>query len=438
MAYSSDFVNEVLSKNKKKKEDDYITQVLNGSYKMKDFTKPKVTFGENEKQPTRATLPTVSEAKENFKKEEDKAWYQEFFKSSAAFKDGYDIGDVTKTVGSSAADATLNVAGGILGVVEGITDLATYGTGEVLDLFGADNAAEKVKAAGKKSWVDSLLDQPKHYMNQNSIFGDTSDKVFQGVGTTLGFMAGGAAVGGASKVLGAGAKALNATGKATKVANVLDKTSKAIQTGNLALKIGKTGKQIQVPLAVLASASGSGISEAYSKGDVSDWKAWTSGIGSGSIEALAEGMFGMFGIGGSSLDDALTGRAMSAFKSGFGKGMAKVGVQAAGEGVEEMVSYFGNFMLNNGVDLAAQLVGDDSADLAEKWNSADFWENFVVGAASAALMGGMSSGVEISKAQDNAIKAAETELGRKLTAEEKINENFMIISFLRGKNRKNK
>lgn len=327
--------------------------------------------------------------KTTVKEEDDKKWYQEFFKGSDAFDDGYDFGDVTKTILGSGIDVVNNAAKGILGVVEGVTDLAQFGVGATLDLFGADKAAEKVKESAKKSWVNAIMDEPMDFYDQYSIFGDTTDAVFSGVGQGLTYMASGG---------------LGAVGKLGKAANI-------------SIKLGKIA--LNMPTLAIVSGAGSGLSEAYNSDEnIADWQAWTKGIGSGMIEGFAEGLFGMFGVGGSSLDDAATHAAMSAMKSGFAKAAAKVGVKAAGEGVEEQISYALNYVLDHGIDAVSKLTGDE-ARLGKEWSNAEFWENFFVGTLSAVALQGGGTAINITQAQNNAIKEAEKQLGRNLTAEEK-------------------
>ena len=327
--------------------------------------------------------------KTTVKEEDDKKWYQEFFKGSDAFDDGYDFGDVTKTILGSGIDVVNNAAKGILGVVEGVTDLAQFGVGATLDLFGADKAAEKVKESAKKSWVNAIMDEPMDFYDQYSIFGDTTDAVFSGVGQGLTYMASGG---------------LGAVGKLGKAANI-------------SIKLGKVA--LNMPTLAIVSGAGSGLSEAYNSDEnIADWQAWTKGIGSGMIEGFAEGLFGMFGVGGSSLDDAATHAAMSAMKSGFAKAAAKVGVKAAGEGVEEQISYALNYVLDHGIDAVSKLTGDE-ARLGKEWSNAEFWENFFVGTLSAVALQGGGTAINITQAQNNAIKEAEKQLGRNLTAEEK-------------------
>ena len=64
---------------------------------------------------------------------------------AGAFKDGYEIGDVTKAILGTAGDIGVGLVEGVAGIGEGIGDALLFGAAGVGDLFGADT--EKIKEA---------------------------------------------------------------------------------------------------------------------------------------------------------------------------------------------------------------------------------------------------------------------------------------------------
>lgn len=129
----------------------------------------------------------------------DRKWFQK-----GAFEDGYQFGDVLKTVGSSARDLKTNAMAGILGIGETVVDAGAYLVGGVGGLFSEDfkektkdfivkdlydekKVAEKLLgwqdigyAIGGTNWVDT---------NEYSVFGDRMDSLAQSGGQLLGTMA---------------------------------------------------------------------------------------------------------------------------------------------------------------------------------------------------------------------------------------------------------
>ena len=64
------------------------------------------------------------------KDDEDDKWFK-----SGAFDDGYQIGDITKTILGTAGDVAVGAVKGIGNLAEGVIDLGTYAASGVADLF---------------------------------------------------------------------------------------------------------------------------------------------------------------------------------------------------------------------------------------------------------------------------------------------------------------
>ena len=232
----------------------------------------------------------------------------DFFQKSSLFDDGWDFGDITKTILGSVGDAGVNAVKGVGGLVEGITDLASYGVAGVADAIGKDSFADDLRKKTQASYVDKLLKPAEDYLDKSSILGRTSDAILQGVGQIGSIMATGGL--GAAGGLGAG--------------------------GVTALTTGVMG----------LSGMGSGMGEAY-KGGATDEKAVTYGAISGAADAISELIFGGLGKavnavgfsrGLSSADDMLAKKVSSMFSNQIAKNLSEFGIKAGAEGFEEVLA----------------------------------------------------------------------------------------------------
>ena len=229
------------------------------------------------------------------KKEEDKSLLDFFQKG--AFEDGYNFGDVTKTILGTAGDAGVGLAKGVASLGEGIADLGRYGVAGVADKIGNDTYADKVREKAKKNSVENFFKGTDDYLDKYSVLGRTSDAVMQGLGQVGGILL----TGGIAGALGAGA--LGAT---------------VATTGAMGL-----------------SSAGSGMSEAY-QGGATDKEATMYGISKGIIDAGSELIFGGLGKavnavglskGISSLDDVFAQKLSSKLSNQVAKNITEFGVK---------------------------------------------------------------------------------------------------------------
>lgn len=266
----------------------------------------------------------------------------DFFDTPNNWKDGYDFGDITKTILDSGADLFMNASKGFFGFFGDIADLGTYGLGEVLDFFGADEAAEDVKKFAQKDIIDTYINPDNNPMTENSVFASTSDSVAQGIGQIGGLLAT-AGVGGWA---GLGAKGVT-----------------ALSTG-----------------ATFTSSAGGGITEAY-KGGASDDEAWLYGTGKGTVDAATEMLFGGLGKsvkalgvsrGLSSLDDVFAKKLSSKISSQFWSNAAEWGIKAGFEGTEELLAGLGSAAMK-------KLTYMSDEELSQLIEDENLLEQFVVG-----------------------------------------------------------
>lgn len=282
---------------------------------------------------------------------------------SGAFSDGYQFGDVTKTVLGTAGDIGTSLLKGVVRAGEDIGDLMAYGGAQIVDWLGNKEYADQVRQAASEDLTGKVFSGIDNALDKNSLLGEKSQNVVNSIGNMY------AQAITSSKLLGS--------------------------KGNIGLNFG--GKKFNLPVTSVISGASSGMGEAYQKG-AEDWQAWLNGAGSGLAEGISESLFGTFGLGGSDLDDFIVKSVTQNMKSGLAKSMAKAGIKAAGEGVEEVVSYLLDYGSKQALDYGKQALGLSGPNLAEKFSSEELWENFFSGALAAAI-GGLPS--TISEARGN-------------------------------------
>ena len=356
-------------------------------------------------------LSTLSTKKKKEEEEDDSLL--QFFKPSGVFEDGYDFGDVTKTILGTAGDVGLGMLKGVGGLAEGVGDLLTYklanDTQMYSDMFGLgeNQFASRLKEAAQRNTIEELAKPADDYLDQYSVLGRTSDAITQGLGQVATIVA----TGGIAGAAGLGS------------------------VGATALTTGLMG----------ASGMGSGMSEAY-EGGATDEEAAMYGFIAGASDALSELIFGGLGksvkavglsTGLSSADDMLAKALSSKIKNTIAKNVVQFGVKAGAEGLEEVIS---------GVMQAAgkKLTYMSEEDIGKIVQDENLLEQFVVGAftsgiAQSGALPGTSEGslIEANKTgrdfitgfsqNEQAVIKAETEKriaeqevdGKKLTKNEK-------------------
>ena len=236
-------------------------------------------------------------------KKEDRTWF-----SSGAFSDGYDFGDVTKTILGTAGDVGVGVVKGAAKIAEGIGDLGVYGVAQVADWIGQDKWADERRKAASRSLIDEAFAPIDKVLDRNSLIGEKGDSISEGIGQV------------GSIILTGGLGASAGLGVA----------------GTTALTTGTMG----------LSSMGSGMGEAY-QGKATDGEAWTYGAIKGVGDAVTELIFGGLGkainakglsTGLSSADDMLAKKLSSKISNQVAKNFVEFGVKAGAEGSEEVLA----------------------------------------------------------------------------------------------------
>ncbi|MBO5967850.1 MAG: hypothetical protein J6S14_05055 [Clostridia bacterium] len=299
----------------------------------------------------KGNTPIVAPTAEELTKQEKKdgGWFK-----SGAFDDGYDFGDITKSLVSTVGDFGINAAKGVVGMVEGITDLAMYGMGALEEAGAIRSGASivgsgSIKDAAKWNMTEDIFSGVEEATNKNSFFDDKMDSVSQGIGQVAAIIATGGIAG------AAGATAAGAS---------------AITTGVMG-----------------ASSMGSGMSEAYQSG-ATDKEAVTYGVISGVVDAGTEMLFGGLGKtvkavglskGVSSLDDVFAKKLSSKISNQTAKTLTEFGVKASAEGFEEVLAGVGSAV-------GKKLTYMSEEKLSQLIKDERLLDQFVVGAVTSGVM----------------------------------------------------
>ena len=233
-----------------------------------------------------------------------------------AFDDGWQKGDVIATIADLAADGSEALLAtaldaiargekGVMRVSENIADALGHGFADVLDLFGAHDYADEVRKNADENTTDEIFRADDEYYAQNSVLGQVSADVLEGV---------------------ANAAALGSVGAAT---------------GG-----GTLGATLGTSAATFLSSYGSGIGEARQAG-ADDLQAAMYALGSAAADTTSELIFGGLGKavnaigfskGLSSLDDMLAKAATKGIKNQVAKNIVQYGIKSGAEGLEEVLA----------------------------------------------------------------------------------------------------
>lgn len=192
---------------------------------------------------------------------------------------------------------------------------------------------------------------------------------------------------------------------------ILDEESALGKSGNAMAEsmafsgtLGVSGKKVGNAL-LLATGLGNSLEESYKQEDLEDWQRWLQGAGSAYIGYFTEQIGDAFGFGGNGLTNTVKSAVMSKLQSGTAKFLARLGLNGAFEGTEEVVEPILDASLNWTVNLITDLVGHggkfdtsiDIGDLVESYLSA-----FATGMAGSSNEN--SQGIDVDKATNQMVK----------------------------------
>ena len=262
------------------------------------------------------------------------------FNHKNLLSDGYQFGDISKTVGASALDIGSNLLHGLWNISEGISDSINYlkadynearGNKEKANLIRTQTAKDNIW--GEDSFLNGTDNKIKEITDKDSILGDKIDTLNQGIGYSVGL--------GAIGAMPAGSVLSNAT---TLISSIGNSESQAYN------------EQYQNAL----NNSFNGSMEEYLNSDEGKQTAQNArlyGLLAGATETATENMAGGLGnlfnkatgkatktlgvtAGFGDLDDKIAKGLANKFESQVAKNLVEFGVKAGGEGSEEVVGGF--------------------------------------------------------------------------------------------------
>lgn len=255
-----------------------------------------------------------------------------YFKSSSLFNDGYDFGDITKSVSNTGSNAAAHFLKGGLGAAEGITDFVQRGAALAADLVGAKNVAQTWRNVANKDISGDIFNPLMEPTKNKSVFGDSTNSLVEGVGNYAGMAA---------------LQGIGVPWQFTAGAGTAAQSLKEAEDNNASNK--------DAVISSLVSAAGE--------------------IGS---EYLFGGLGKLKGTG--ALDDVLVGKLTKKIKNNFIKNMAQFGLKSAGEGIEEIASGY--------IDaLGKKATYMDDKKLSEIYSSKEAFDDFVAGTLVSAISG---------------------------------------------------
>ena len=278
------------------------------------------------------------------KDKEDDGWFKK-----GLFSDGYQFGDLTKTILGTAQDIGEEIEEGIMEIPERVIDAGAYLVGGVGGLFGADELQQNMQDFIKKDLYNSekLIKDGNEY--------------------TL-----------ASLILREGHTT-------TEEASVLGEKSEGLVNSGSQLLATAALQAVGVPwwLTTGVTSFGGEVENASNEG-ASYGEAGLSAAITAGAEILTEKISGGISFGGSTFDDALTKKLATEVSNKTVRTLSKLGVDMLGEGAEEVLS--------GAMSAVGQkLTYADDKELSELFSKEDAWDAFIGGAVLGGGMGGINA-----------------------------------------------
>ena len=201
MSFTDDY--NALKEKRKKKELERIAAASKTNFEKQYFTAVVDREPVEDIAPVRNVAPVKTTTKE---KEKDRTWFQK-----GAFEDGYQFGDVMRTLYGVDTDLADNIGAGILGIGEKVVDFGASMVGGVAgttndkelqkkmekfvakDLYDEEELAKKINkfysGANPSALVKKLLGIDKTETEEISVLGERSDSLVQSGGELAGTIA---------------------------------------------------------------------------------------------------------------------------------------------------------------------------------------------------------------------------------------------------------
>lgn len=387
-------------------------------------------FDENQQKSKEVSEKRVEQKKKDEK--ENRTWFK-----SGAFEDGYDFGDVTKTLVGTGADVYQDATKGIAKIGEALWDTGAYAVGGIAKAVGNDDLSEKMKKFIAKNIVEEH--GTSEWATNLSVIGVANNILNGKVKEIYNLDNLKESAKNFTEIYNLDEDRKKTTselqsGKTFEEKSVLgDKSDSLVQSaGQL---IGTAGLQaVGVPwwLTTGVSSFGGEVENAFNN-NATYGEAGTSGLISAGAEVLTEKISGGIKFGGKALDDGLKRAISQGISNKTLNTLTKLGVDATGEGAEEVLSE----VLQS---VGQKLTYEDEKTWEELLTSEEamdrYLESFIGGAV---LGGGFNVGKTINSAKtgrdydtgltqneqsviDNVISQRTTEMQKQKAVEERINK----------------
>ena len=277
------------------------------------------------------------------------------------FDDGYDFGDVTKTLVATSVDASKDLRKGVMRIGEGLIDTVAYGAGSVAKAFGNEEFANKTDKFIAK---DLIEEQEKR------------------IDKTLGAMSNGLL----DSSLGSGAigtgllNALLNKGKTEEVSLLGDKSDSIVQSvGQIGGTVGLQAVGVPWYLTTGVTGFGAGTQEAL-QNDATHGEAGVYG----GISAASEIMFEKLGgikFAGKALDTGLKKALSQKISNKALQTLTKFGIDAGAEGTEEVLTEITQ-------NIGQKLTYEDEKTWSELLTSEEAMDSYLESFIAGAVVGG--------------------------------------------------
>lgn len=299
--------------------------------------------------PTKKSTSSTSSTKKK-DDDEERTWF-----NTGLFDDGYDIGDITKTILGTTQDVSENLTKGVARIGEGLVDTGAYLAGGIGKLFGADEFA----------------DDTKDFISRNLV-----DEYKVGEKLSTGLMPNSGLTYIADKILN----------KGEDVSVLGDKSDSLIQSaGQLGGTIGLQAVGVPWWLTTGVTSFGGETEQAFNQ-DATYGEAGVSGLVSAAAEVLTEKLSGGISFGGKTLDDTLLKPLTDKIANKTIKTLVNLGLDAAGEGLEEVATEVIS-------SVGQKLTYEDEKTWKEMLASEQAFDNYLEAFIGGAVLGGGFSGV---------------------------------------------
>ena len=323
------------------------------------------------------TRMTVSRKKEEEEKKKKRKWFDK-----GLFEDGYDFGDISRTILGTTADVLENVGSGIIGMGEKAVDAMAYVSPYI---------------ANGQFYQNGGFYKPEQVEQQEKAFEQSKKDVGKFISKDLydEEKIARAIISDPARKIGIDSESHSVFG---------EKSDALIQSGGqLLATAGLAAAGLPWWVTTGATSFGSEAENALNQGATYGQAGASAAISAGA-EILSEKLSGGISFGGKTLDDSLTKMLSRGISDKLGRTAAKLGMDMVGEGAEEVFSQVASNLgssLYKEEDITELLFSEEAMD--------EYLESFIGGAALGGVAGGYNAVKSAGKGVDYASGLTENE-----------------------------